>query len=834
MSELRSSISGKFSQLTESLSRALTISEVEIHIRQCLEQEGIPWSEMSRSFRNSPAFPVNIVSVVVASDCLQHIVRAALADGKMDMKELLTANELAGPFAKTLSSLKQYQAYSDLKPENFFSFFKVFVSDSSWFGGDTASKTNCLGLRLCMLVSTIKHDPLPYSAYESIVRSIYSGIFDGAPRTATEKTLYDTMVEYLAKLRPVFDGASETKNSHTRKKIRNPATAFSVDDDNERLESLLTETTHNANSIGKSAESISPETALEQALSELDSLIGLESVKVEVKRLASFLKVQQQRRDHGLRESNQTLHFVFTGNPGTGKTTVARIISKILFGFRLLKSIKVIECDRSDLVGGYVGQTAIKTHEVVESSIDGVLFIDEAYTLFDSFGANGYGQEAINTLLKRMEDNRDRLVVIVAGYPKPMTNFIRSNPGLESRFTRYINFEDYTIADLCRIFERFCREGEYNLSSDCRALASVLFTVAYNQRDEGFGNARFVRNVFERATSLHSERLAIIPSAQVSKEMLLTLDKDDVPFEFVKNIDRGAIDLSNARWLAECPGCGSQSRGTVEFLGRRVTCKKCNQRFTFPWWAIQSESVKGVMKELLVHDIDRRGVIETGAISVPSSLKSADDRENSSDLPMYDGWTDNPQRGQALLEEGLQYLNHRDAEAAVKCFCSAIRIDWGGSDPAKQPYFWCRAKAFELQCIHGPLEALERYTSALQAGTRGHYIESAKLFVECIKLDPEFLWAPNNLAWRYATCPDDKGRNGKEAVKYALYACRKSDWHCWSFIDTLAASYAEAGDYKRAVRCSEVALQMAPVESKLGIQEMLTRFRVGKPFRDIV
>jgi hypothetical protein len=334
---------------------------------------------------------------------------------------------------------------------------------------------------------------------------------------------------------------------------------------------------------------------LEAAKDELEAMIGLAEAKQDVRRLMNFLAIQAERRRHGMRQSSQSLHYVFTGNPGTGKTTVARILGKVFHGFGILKTPKTIECDRSKLVGGYVGQTAIKTDEVIQSALDGVLFIDEAYTLAgdaEKFGhGDMYGEEAINTLLKRMEDYRERLVVIVAGYPSPMKRFLNSNPGLESRFTRFFHFEDYSVPDLCRIFDRFCRESEYFLTPAACANAFLLFTAAWNKRDARFGNARFVRNVYEQTLTFFTERLAS-GAVRLDKVALGTIDGPDIPLGMV-GIEPGAVGLGASRWEALCPGCGECREGGLEFLGQSVTCG-CGRTFTFSWWSPVVGSIRGL------------------------------------------------------------------------------------------------------------------------------------------------------------------------------------------------------------------------------------------------
>lgn len=258
----------------------------------------------------------------------------------------------------------------------------------------------------------------------------------------------------------------------------------------------------------------------------LDKLIGLDSVKKEVETLSNFIKIQQTRAAKGLKTSAVSYHCVFTGNPGTGKTTVARILAKIYKNLGVVSKGHLVETDRAGLVAEYVGQTAVKTNKIIDTALDGVLFIDEAYSLIGG-GESDYGKEAIATLLKRMEDNRDRLIVILAGYTKNMKDFIDSNPGLQSRFNRYIEFPDYSAEALLQIYEANMKKYEYHFGEGAKEHLQQYFENEVANKDANFGNGRLVRNVFEKTLERQANRLA--------REVNLTMDKlsqievDDFP-----------------------------------------------------------------------------------------------------------------------------------------------------------------------------------------------------------------------------------------------------------------------------------------------------------------
>lgn len=320
--------------------------------------------------------------------------------------------------------------------------------------------------------------------------------------------------------------------------------------------------------------------SLEEVLDELNQLVGMNNIKEEVKTLTNFLKVQKVRTERGLANASVSLHSIFSGPPGTGKTTVARLMSRIFQALGFLEKGQLVETDRAGLVADYIGGTSKKVDEKVTEALDGLLFIDEAYALIPEDSSRDFGKEAVDVLLKRMEDYRKRLVVIAAGYTDEMHRFVESNPGLKSRFNRYFYFHDYTPDELVAIFNKMCKDNHFNPTEATNAKLKILLTELYRNRDRTFGNARLVRNLFEKAIERQANRLAVINL--LTDEILTTILPEDIPnaSEVLPQVPSAPINpvqtipnsdsppLSTSDWLAQLTTLLNQSLQPLGAIAR--------------------------------------------------------------------------------------------------------------------------------------------------------------------------------------------------------------------------------------------------------------------------
>jgi hypothetical protein len=324
-----------------------------------------------------------------------------------------------------------------------------------------------------------------------------------------------------------------------------------------------------------------PEERLADARKKLDELVGLASIKESIQTLTNFLKLERLRAAEELPTTRPSLHMSFVGNPGTGKTSVARIVAEIYGALGVLEKGHLVETDRSGLVAEYAGQTGPKTNAKVDEALDGVLFIDEAYSLIDESGQDQYGREAIQTLLKRMEDQRDRLVVILAGYTDEMHKMIRSNPGLSSRVGTTLEFDDYSPEELCRIFGLIAGKAKYELPTQSRRRLLRGFTYLYATRDRHFGNGRTARNSFERSVKRLANRLSKV--TEVSRELLTTLQPEDIEVDGVTTdyLEELAKEPGHIRIL--CPETHKPMVIDDALLGTEIKSEHCDKAFIADW-----------------------------------------------------------------------------------------------------------------------------------------------------------------------------------------------------------------------------------------------------------
>lgn len=324
-----------------------------------------------------------------------------------------------------------------------------------------------------------------------------------------------------------------------------------------------------------------PQQRLADAQQKLDELIGLGAIKDSIQTLTNFLKMQQQRQEAGLPNTTPSLHMAFVGNPGTGKTSVARIIAEIYGALGILKKGHLVETDRSGLVAEYAGQTGPKTNAKIDEALDGVLFIDEAYSLIDPSGQDQYGREAVQTLLKRMEDQRERLIVILAGYTHEMEAMIRSNPGLSSRVGTTLHFDDYSPEELCRIFALMAGKAQYELPTESRRRLLRGFTLLYATRDRHFGNGRTVRNSFERTVKRLANRLSKL--TEVTRELLTTLEPEDIEVAGISQTRLETLAQEPGQVQVTCPHTGKPMVIDDHKLGTEVPSEHGGASFVADW-----------------------------------------------------------------------------------------------------------------------------------------------------------------------------------------------------------------------------------------------------------
>lgn len=430
-------------------------------------------------------------------------------------------------------NLKIVGAYKKMAAEDAKAFLcdlLTFLTDLSFVNGDcTGTEANAIAHISAMYEGDLKPEAKNTNGLSvfDLSNSLHLGSSKKKPKDfsslSTNELIEDTMEAIQKMVNSGLTGLGDLKMP----KVETPKTEISKEESEEKVVADTEDPVESDVENADEKKEQEPEKTLEELMEELDNLVGLETVKKDIKSMINFIKVCQLRKERNLKAPELSHHMVFSGNPGTGKTTIARLLSKVYKQIGLLEKGQLVEVDRSGLIAGYQGQTALKTAEVVQSALGGVLFIDEAYSLVQAEN-DSYGKECIATVLKAMEDHRDELVVIVAGYDDLMQKFIDSNPGLKSRFNKYIHFPDYTGEEMEKIFLLQCKSNGYIIEEAAQKLIRDVFDRMFAMRDDNFGNGRTVRNTFEKIINCQATRLADAKSEGLTDEELMKITLADV------------------------------------------------------------------------------------------------------------------------------------------------------------------------------------------------------------------------------------------------------------------------------------------------------------------